>query len=156
MRVGQPDALVVQPARLNHRSQLTHPRYGCLRQEIQECKSLCAVLQRSQSQFCNDERVDNDLPLVEMTAEFLAARAQMIDPDRSVGENQSFPGWRRGIFFKRGIVPPKEASLRALSRSMSALRASRSKAVFSATPVNSWAVRTRSSSSAMVVLICKL
>jgi hypothetical protein len=51
------------------------------------------------------------------------------------------------------MVPPKDASLRALSRSMRALSASRINAVFSSTPVNYWAVRTRSSSSAIVVLI---
>src|SRR5438094_666788 len=48
---------------------------------------------------------------------------------------------------------PRVYNLRALSRSMRALRASRTNAVFSATPVNSWAMRTRSSSSARVVLI---
>ncbi len=58
---------------------------------------------------------------------------------------------RRGGFFNPGIVPPRDARRRALSRSISALRASRSNAAFSATPVNSWAVRMRSSSSATVV-----
>src|SRR5205809_8145139 len=97
--------------------------------------------------------MNDDLTQVKMFAQFFVARAQMIDPDRGVRENQGFPGLRRGIFFNSGMAPPRDASLRALSRSMRALRASRSKAVFSTTPVNSWAVRTRSSSSATVVLI---
>ena len=67
--------------------------------------------------------------------------------------NSSRPGLRRGIFFNFGMVPSRDANRRALSRSMRALSASRISAVFSATPVNSWAMRTRSSSSATVVLI---
>src|SRR5438270_9945614 len=62
-------------------------------------------------------------------------------------------GRRRGIFVNPGMVLPREANLRALSRSIKALSASRIKAVFSSTPVNSWALRTRSSSRATVVLI---
>lgn len=97
--------------------------------------------------------MDDNLSLFKVPAHFLVAGAQMVDPNRGVGKNQFFPGRRRGVAFNRGIVPASDANLRALSRSMRALRASRSKAVFSATPVNSWAVRTRSSSNATVVLI---
>src|SRR5271166_3278076 len=57
------------------------------------------------------------------------------------------------ILFNSGMVPPRDANLRALSRSISALSASRINTVFSATPVNSWATRTRSSSSEIVVLM---
>jgi hypothetical protein len=59
----------------------------------------------------------------------------------------------RGMSSRSGIVPPRDASLRALSRSISDLRASRTSAVFSVIPVNSWAVRIRSSSIARVVRI---
>jgi hypothetical protein len=52
-----------------------------------------------------------------------------------------------------GHSASQDASLRALYRSMRALRDSRSNAVLSATPVNSWAMRTRSSYSATVILI---
>src|ERR1700756_5181273 len=97
--------------------------------------------------------MDDNLPQAEESAHFGVARAQMINPDRGVGEDQFFPGRRRGTFFTPGMVPPSDASLRALSRSMRALSASRINAVFSATPVNSWAVRTRSSSRATVVRI---
>jgi len=80
--------------------------------------------------------MDDNLSLVEESTQFLAAGAQMIDPDRSIGEDQIFLDRRRGMFFKCGMVPPREAKRRALSRSMSAFRASRSNAVFSDTPVN--------------------
>jgi hypothetical protein len=97
--------------------------------------------------------MDHDAPLLKMLAHFFVSRAQVVDPNRGVGENQFRLILRRGIFFNSGIVPPKEANLRALSRSIRALSASRTNAVFSSTPVNSWAIRRRSSSSARVVLI---
>src|SRR5208283_5835707 len=102
--------------------------------------------------------MDHNLPLVELHAHLVVPRTEMVNPNRRICENQCgrafvLPSLRRGIFFNLGIVPPRDANLRALSRSMRALRASRTNAVFSTTPVNSWAVRTRSSSSARVVLI---
>ncbi len=84
------------------------------------------------------------------------SRTKVVNPNRGVRENQFVPGLRRGIFFNFGIVPSRDANRRALSRSMRALSASRINAVFSATPVNSWAMRTRSSSSATVVLMAPI
>src|ERR1017187_2980810 len=102
--------------------------------------------------------MDRNVPFVKKLAHFLVSGTEMVDPDRGICENQFgrtllIRILRRGILFNSGIVPPRDANLRALSRSMRALRASRINAVFSATPVNSWAMRTRSSSSATVVLI---
>src|ERR1700690_3527089 len=97
--------------------------------------------------------MDHNVPLVKTLTHFLVSRTEVVDPNRGIRENQFGRPLRRGIFFNSGIVPPRDANLRALSRSMRALRASRINAVFSATPVNSWAMRTRSSSSARVVLI---
>src|SRR5580698_450184 len=96
------------------------------------------------------------LPVLKKLAHFPVSRTEMLDPHRGVGENQFCGARRRGIFFTLGMVPPREASLRALSRSMSALRASRINVVFSDTPVNSWALRSKSSSSARVVLMSEL
>src|ERR1035438_2143644 len=97
--------------------------------------------------------MDHNLPFVQMLPQFFVSRTKVVDPNRGIRENQFGPGLRRGIFFNFGIVPSRDANRRALSRSMRALSASRISAVFSTTPVNSWAVRTRSSSSATVVLI---
>jgi hypothetical protein len=96
-----------------------------------------------------------------MLSQLRVFRTEVVDPDGGIGEDQFVPApdrlvrrlLRREIFFNFGMVPPREANLRALSRSIRALRASRIKSVFSDTPVNSWAVRRSSSSSAMVVLI---
>src|SRR4029077_3866492 len=114
---------------------------------------LGALLQRTEGKFRNDERMDHNVPLVKMLTHFLVSPTEMVDPNGRICENQFGLTRRRGIFFNSGIVPPSDANLRALSRSMRALRASRINAVFSVTPVNSWAMRTRSSSSATVVLI---
>lgn len=97
--------------------------------------------------------MDDDLALIEMFAHLFDSVSKVVDPNGSVGENQFALGLRREMRFSFGMVPPKAANLRALSRSISALRASRSSAAFSFTPVNSCAVRTRSSSRATVVLI---
>src|SRR4029077_2850641 len=100
-----------------------------------------------------DPGMDRNLARVQCALQFLVAGAEVVDPDRRIGEDQCFPGRRRRMFFNPGMEPPKAAKRRALSRSMRALRASRINAVFSSTPVNSWAVRMRSSSRAMVVRI---
>src|SRR6266851_820275 len=102
--------------------------------------------------------MDYNLPFVQMLPQFVVSgtkvsRTKVFNPNRSIGENQFVPGLRRGIFLNFGIVPSRDANRRALSRSMRALSASRIRAVFSATPVNSWAMRTRSSSIETVVLM---
>ena len=80
--------------------------------------------------------MNDNLPLAQSLLQIFVARTEMVDPDRSVRENQFrrslFSPRRRPMFFKLGIVPPREANRRALSRSMRALRASRTRAVFSA------------------------
>ena len=61
--------------------------------------------------------------------------AQMIDPDRSIDQDHLVVGRRRGTGAKSGSLPPSRAKRRALSRSISALRASRTNADFSRKPV---------------------
>src|SRR3984885_1527105 len=127
-------------------------RHSHLRQQVQQRKRFRALRQRSHRKFRNDERMDHNVPLLKMLAHFLVFGTKVVNPNGGIRENQ-FGRLRRGISFNLGIVPPNNANLRALSRSMRALKASRTNAVFSSTPVNSWAMRTRSSSSARVVLI---
>ena len=138
---------------LDHSPHLAQLRHSHLWQKVQQRKRLGAILQRAQRKFRNDEGMDRNLPFVQKLPHFFVSRTKVVDPNRGIGENQFVPGLRRGILFNFGIVPSRDANRRALSRSMRALSASRISAVFSATPVNSWAMRTRSSSSATVVLI---
>src|SRR5689334_7106993 len=97
--------------------------------------------------------MDDNMSFSEMLAHLSDPEAQMVNPHGRIRQNQFELGLRRGIRLISGMVPPKAANLRALSRSIKAFRASRSNALFSATPVNSWATRTSSSSRATVVLI---
>jgi hypothetical protein len=87
--------------------------------------------------------MDHNASSVKVLTHFRISRPEMVNPHRGISENQPGRTLRRGTFFNAGIVPPRDANLRALSRSINALRASRIKAVFSATPVNSWAIRKR-------------
>jgi hypothetical protein len=79
--------------------------------------------------------------------------ADMAHPNRRIGEDQFDGALRRERFSSFGMVPPKDANRRAVSRSIRALRASRIHAVFSFIPVDSWAMRTRWSSKTTVILI---
>jgi hypothetical protein len=75
----------------------------------------------------------------------------MIGPYLRVGKDHFTFALHRGMVEMAGDVPPRAANLRAASRSISALRASRIGALFSTKPVYSCAVLMRSSSKAMVV-----
>jgi len=130
-------------------------------QEIEQSEGTTPITQVAERKLRDDERVNRNLSSAEVLAQVLHSRAQVIDPDGRIREDQC--GFtlrpfdlRRRTGLSSGIVPPKEANLRALSRSIRALRASRSSAVFSPTPVNSCARRTRSSSKATVVLMHQL
>src|SRR5690554_4765537 len=83
---------------------------------------------------------------------------KMIYPDRGIYQNHDLSGadWRRETDFKFGCEPPNVARRRALSRSINACRLSRSKAVFSFTPVNFTASAYKSSSIFSVVRIATL
>jgi hypothetical protein len=122
-------------------------------QTVKQRKRSRPIPQSSESKFGGDERMNKYLPLAKKPTHIFASRAQVINPNRGIGEDQFDFALRRGIGLSSGMVPPRDANRRALSRSINALRASRTSAVFSATPVNSRAVRRRSSSKAMVVLI---
>jgi hypothetical protein len=112
-------------------------------------------MQITQREFADDKWMCQDLPGVEKGCELPVARAQMLHPDRRIGQDHERAGRRRGGAFSLGWVPPRRANRRALSRSMSALSASRTRLDFSLTPVNAWALATSSSSRAMVVRMAR-
>ena len=76
---------------------------------------------------------------------------QVIDPNRTVDHDHLALGLRRGAAFSAGSLAPKRASRFALSRSISALSASRTSKVFSLAPVSACALATKSSSRTRVV-----
>lgn len=87
MDVDEADAPVVQTSGFNrvpHLGQLRHPH---LRQEVQQRKSVSAVLRRSESKFGDNEWMHQDLTLIKMFAQFSVARTEMVDPNGGIGEN---------------------------------------------------------------------
>src|SRR5258708_7396424 len=80
----------------------------------------------------------------------------MIDPDGRIGQDHVELDRRRGGAFRPGSLPPRRANRRALSRSMRALSASRTKLDFSFKPVKARALATSSSSRASVVRIFRV
>ena len=151
--VNQANAQAMQTTSLDRQAHFAQLRHSYLWQKVQQGERPGSVMQGSKCKFRNDERMDHNLALVKMLAQRFVSGAKVVDPNGGVCENQCGRTLRRGIAFNPGMVLPRDANLRALSRSMRALRASRISAVFSATPVNSWAMRTKSSSSATVVRI---
>jgi len=107
-----------------------------LRQFAHGAKHSVAPTQIAERQFPDDERVRHHLPAVEEPRQAAVADTQMVDPDRGIDQDHLAADRRRGTGFKAGSVPARRANRRALSRSISALSASRTKADFSLTPVN--------------------
>lgn len=153
MRIRDADSQTVQAPAFNERTHFAGLCHAYLGQQVEPCQRTAAVVQRSKRKFRRDEGMNDNMASIEMLAHLFNSVSQMVNPNGSVGKNQFALGLRRGMRLSFGIVPPRAANLRALSRSINALRASRISAAFSDTPVNSCAVRTRSSSRAMVVLI---
>src|SRR5471030_2000177 len=77
--------------------------------------------------------------------------AEMTGRERGVDEDHPSHGRRRGVASRSGAAPPNRARRRALSRWMSARRASRTIADFSVRPVKAWALARSSSSRVSVV-----
>jgi hypothetical protein len=56
------------------------------RQCIQQRQNLCAILHVTASQFPENERMTQNATIIQQTAKFVIALAQMIDPNGSVNE----------------------------------------------------------------------
>ena len=89
----------------------------------------------AQREFADDERMNQNLTAFKKIREPVLVPAEMIHPDRRIDKDHAGSGRRRGAGVKSGSVPPSRANRRALSRSISAVKASRSKADLSFTPV---------------------
>jgi hypothetical protein len=84
MSVGKTDAEVVQTTSFNHSPHLVQLRYSHLGQKIQQRKRLGAFVERSQSKFRNDKRMDDDIPQAEMSAHLVVSCTEVVDPDRRI------------------------------------------------------------------------
>jgi hypothetical protein len=135
MRIDISDAAPEQRLPINEVEYFLVRGDGRLREFTQSAENQTTLPQIAERQFASDERMLEDLPAVEQLTERIGPSAQMIDPDRGVDQDHLGFGRRRGIGFRPASLPPRRASRRALSRSISALSASRTKADFSRNPV---------------------
>lgn len=151
VNVRESDSLAVEATRFD---QFQHFIEVCCLQLWQSTKQLKGsgpLSDGAKGKLSNNEGVYHDPLCDEKLHQHLVTGTEMIYPDRRIREDQSEEERRRGTDLMAGEEPPSKASLRALSRSMRDLSASLTRADFSATPVYSCAIRTRSSSSVTVV-----
>jgi len=105
---------------------------GCLRQLPQGVQNEITLPQIAESR---DKAMPENLPAVEQLPERMIRGPQMVDPDRGINQDHSRASRRRGAAARSGWLPPNRASRRALSRSINALSASRTRMDFSRSPV---------------------
>ena len=139
--------------RFDHLSHFTQSRHLDRWQHFKCEQRLFPAVERAQGQFRDNKWVHSDVEQVELNTQCAIVRPQMVDPYGRIRQDQSSSTRRRGISASSGMVPPRAASRREASRSIRAFNPSRTSAVLSCTPVSSCAMRTRSSSSAKVVLM---
>jgi hypothetical protein len=136
MSIDVPDPDPEQGVLVDEMSDFLIRRDFGLRQVRQGIQNEIALPQPSQGQLTRHERMSKNLTSFEEGGELPVACAQMIDPDRRIDQDHGrVVGRRRGVTFNLASVPPSRANRRALSRSISALSASRTRLDFSFTPV---------------------
>jgi hypothetical protein len=121
------------------------------REPIKRSNCFLSIRQVTKNKLGDNKRVSGDVVPLQLLVECGVSLAKVIDPYRRICKNHFTFDLRRGMEAMAGDAPPRAANLRAASRSISALSASRMRALFSTKPVYSCAVLMRSSSKAMVV-----
>jgi hypothetical protein len=124
---------------------------ACLWKIVQSVENKLALAQHAERELPDDERMREHRSGIEQGREGIVPYAKMIDPNGGIDQNHVRPERLRGAGIRSGSLPPRRASRRALSRSINALRASRTRAGFSFKPVRAWALAMSSSSRARVV-----
>ena len=99
---------------------------------------LGSLPQVAQGQFAQDERMGEYLASNQAVCQMRVAVLKMIDPHRRVDQDHA-SALRRAGTSSCGSEPPSRARRRALSRSIRAFSASRTRADFSFRPVMRWA-----------------
>jgi hypothetical protein len=127
--------------------------YGRSIQALDTSKYLSPIAQVPTCEFAQHHRMSEHQAVFQGRRQASVSDPQMVDPDRGVNKNQFSSLRRRGTSSSPGSVPPSCASLRAFSRSMSALSPARRRAARSFTPVTRSASSNSSSSNVTVVRI---
>src|SRR6056297_876544 len=149
--IDEADATPTQVLRLDEEQDFIVTRPDGARQLVQQSEQLPAIPQITAGQLPKNERMHKNLPAVEEVHQLLVTATQVVDPDGGVHQSHDLAARRRGTGRSCGWLPPSFASRRALSRSISARRPSRTRAVFSSMPVIRCASASSSSSMFRVV-----
>jgi hypothetical protein len=118
---------------------------------IKRPNCILPIRQVTENKLGDNKRVSGDVVPLQLLVECGVSLAKVIDPYRRICKDHFTFDLRRGMRVMAGDAPPRAANLRAASRSINALSASRMRALFSTKPVYSCAALMRSSSKAMVV-----
>ena len=153
MGVDEPYPAAHEPAVLDESEHLLMVGHRHPGQPIQEVQYILAGFQVSTSQLAYHHRVDQYTEVVQQVCETRLAEAQMVYPDRGVGQDQADSPFRRGAGDNPGSLPPSLANLRALSRSTRARRPSARRADRDSMPVSRPALSNNPSSIVTVVLM---
>jgi hypothetical protein len=121
------------------------------REPIKRSSCILPIRQVTESKLGDNKRVSGDVTPLQLPVESGVSLAKVIDPYRRIRKDHFNVDLRRGVETMAGEAPPRAANLRAASRSINALSASRMRALFSTRPVYSCAALMSSSSRAMVV-----
>jgi hypothetical protein len=93
------------------RSSNHHPDFAYLRhlypgRQIEQREDLRALSQGAESKLRDDKRMDNCLAPIQLLTRFFVSGAEMLDPDRSIGEDQFRPARRHGMHFNAASCLP--------------------------------------------------
>ena len=127
MGIDISDAAPKQPVLVDEMQNFGISGDAGLRQIHQCVQHDFTLTQVAQGQLADDKRMGQDRSSLEQRGERLLACAKMGDPNRRIDQDHADVGRRRGGAFRRGSLPPSRASRRALSRSIRALSASRTR-----------------------------
>jgi hypothetical protein len=153
VRIDIADSRASQPMPADEVQHFLVGSRSALRQIPHGLQYKVALPQFAQGKLADYKRMREDAASIKKDSERLIARAQMVDPNRGVDQDHADLGRLRRGGLRFGSLPPRRASRRALSRSISALSASRTRADFSRRPVKACALANNSSSRARVVRI---
>jgi hypothetical protein len=153
-RPGQ--SFAPEPTFSDQRHRLVVNNGGNPRQSLHQCKDLVTTWQRSTYELSDNEVVALDLTSIERSRKCWIRATEVVDPHGRIDEHQRDRLERlRGAAFADFMVPPRAASRRALSRLISARKASWMTSVFARSPVSRPAWSINCSSRFSVVLICR-
>jgi hypothetical protein len=128
MEIGHSQTPGVESVRLDEAPHLIDFRYVDLPERIQDGEFPAAIVQRSQGHFCRYQWMHGNLAGCQEPGHRRDRTAEVINPDRCIGEDHNRSARVRLMDSSSGSVPPKAARRRDASIWISAFSASRNSA----------------------------